>query len=338
MSFLNIIIPHHNEDDEMVERMLRSIAIQDGIDFNEDIKLIIIDDNSKTKISPELLKKYNLINIEYYENETNLGPGLSRQKGLELSDSQYVMFMDSDDELFNGAALHIIVSCLKDTGVDLLRTDIVIEFLDKNGNMQYGLCGFDNYVDSLHGKVFKKEYIDKHGIHFSPKLKKLYEDSFFVKTFINVDFDNLKTIALKYPTYKWNYNANSITKKKSKHDKNIDNFSDFFNNGLLQYEFLSKKNSPNANRILIGCMFGVSIMLESNFFDGDDLEDKKKKFEDKLFNLYKKYEDVYNSFDKEELSELYQATLESIKYNNSSLEVKKSFYDFIGMMENREVN
>ena len=338
MSFLDIIIPHHNESNEDVERLLKSIAIQDGINFDEDVKLIFIDDQSKTKIDQELFNKYNLINIEYYENETNLGPGLTRQRGLELSDAQYVMFLDSDDELFNGAALHIIVSCLRETGVDLLRTDLVVEFLDKDGKMQYGLCGYDNFIDSLHGKVFKKSYIDKHGIHFSPKLKKLFEDGFFVKTFINVDFDNLRTIALKYPTYKWNYNENSISRKKSKHNKIVDNFSDYFNSGILQYEFLKEKNSVNANRILINSLFGISIILESNYFDGKDLEEKKVKFEDKLFKLYKKYENIYNSFNDEELDNMYNGTLESIKYNNDSLEVKKSFKEFVYMMETREVN
>ena len=60
-------------------------------------ELFIVDDAS---LEPYILPsecKSVLKNITLLRNITNLGPGLSRQKGLDLAKGDYVCFLDSDD-------------------------------------------------------------------------------------------------------------------------------------------------------------------------------------------------------------------------------------------------
>lgn len=76
---ISIIIPCYN-DEENLRNCLKTIP-QDS-----SIEVIIIDDCSDIAIP-----------YATYRNECNQGPGASRQKGLELSSGDYIIFMDSDD-------------------------------------------------------------------------------------------------------------------------------------------------------------------------------------------------------------------------------------------------
>ena len=50
-------------------------------------------------------EEYNLfkdkMNIEIYRLNKNMGPGYARQYGIEKSESEYILFMDSDDLLYD---------------------------------------------------------------------------------------------------------------------------------------------------------------------------------------------------------------------------------------------
>lgn len=65
------------------------------------IEVIVIDDCS-TDNSFEEARDYSLkndIDLKIIRNEINVGPGLSRNKGIESATGEYVTFVDSDDYL-----------------------------------------------------------------------------------------------------------------------------------------------------------------------------------------------------------------------------------------------
>jgi len=92
-SKIGFIIPVYNGVDYLDE-CLQSIIQQNF----EDWSVILIDDCS-TDGSLELCYTYTSADkrIVTYENKTRVGPGLSRNIGLEHADSEYVFFMDADD-------------------------------------------------------------------------------------------------------------------------------------------------------------------------------------------------------------------------------------------------
>jgi glycosyltransferase involved in cell wall biosynthesis len=64
----------------------------------EEFEIIIIDDNSSDetlKIAKNFKKKRN--NVTVLHNQKNLGPGLSRNKGLDIAKGDYIYFVDGDD-------------------------------------------------------------------------------------------------------------------------------------------------------------------------------------------------------------------------------------------------
>ncbi len=98
MYLVSLIIPIYNAEN-FLENTINSV-INQSIGFHN-IELILIDDNSKDdsrKIINEYSKKYD--NIHCYYSDKNHGfPGFGRNVGLENSTTEYVMFMDNDDEL-----------------------------------------------------------------------------------------------------------------------------------------------------------------------------------------------------------------------------------------------
>jgi teichuronic acid biosynthesis glycosyltransferase TuaG len=94
---VSVVIPVYNAG-SFFDRTLDSIIHQTyPID-----ELIIVNDNS-TDNTCQIIKNYiNLIDnlnfkIELINNETNLGPGISRNKGIELAKNSIIAFCDADD-------------------------------------------------------------------------------------------------------------------------------------------------------------------------------------------------------------------------------------------------
>ena len=87
---ISVIIPTHNRF-EFLSELISSIFSQSYQNF----EIILIDDVSSDKTS-EVYGNYHDKRLKYYRNHENLGAGLSRQKGYNLSDGDYIIFCDDD--------------------------------------------------------------------------------------------------------------------------------------------------------------------------------------------------------------------------------------------------
>lgn len=91
---ISVIIPCYNSE-EYIERCLLSIAKQTFTDF----EIIIADDCSLDR-TVELAQSFlseQCIKFRILKNEKNLGPSLSRKRGIEQAKGEYIAFCDSDD-------------------------------------------------------------------------------------------------------------------------------------------------------------------------------------------------------------------------------------------------
>lgn len=93
--FFSVISPNYNSGNKLL-RAVRSL-----FGNNASFEHIVIDDCSSDK-SLKLVEEFgNSTNI--VRNEKNLGPGPSRNKGLQLAKGRYIIFLDSDDFFVPGA-------------------------------------------------------------------------------------------------------------------------------------------------------------------------------------------------------------------------------------------
>ena len=75
-----------------LEQSIKSILNQTYQNF----EIILINDDSENK---NFISKFSRLDnrIRLVHNENNLGAGLSRNRGLELSNGEYIAFCDCDD-------------------------------------------------------------------------------------------------------------------------------------------------------------------------------------------------------------------------------------------------
>ena len=116
MSFFSIIIPVHNTE-KYLKHCINSILHQKFDDY----EIILIDDFSTDK-SEAICKSYKKNkNFQVHRNESQIGPGLSRNIGIKLSKGKYLIFLDSDDLLYDNS-LQGSFKLLKNKNKDVLIT------------------------------------------------------------------------------------------------------------------------------------------------------------------------------------------------------------------------
>ena len=87
---VSIIIPYYNKKDTIL-RSVNSVLTQTYNGW----ELIIIDDFSENKIDENTLPQDYRIKIVF--NESNIGAAGTRQRGLEISQGDFLAFLDADD-------------------------------------------------------------------------------------------------------------------------------------------------------------------------------------------------------------------------------------------------
>lgn len=195
---LTVIIPIWN-DKEHLGRCLNSIKAANN---NRIADVLIIDDGSDCDYS-DIIVEFDL-KISVHKNDKNMGVGYSRKKGLELSDTEWITYIDSDD---------------------YIRPDFFNQFIqfrqDYPGKLMY--CGKIDVVEDssktnnlstpIHfgGKFFNIRLFSKYGIKMSSE--RMAEDIYLgnVLQYLNLAYDFM-VISDKASIYVWQHtNKKSLT-------------------------------------------------------------------------------------------------------------------------------
>jgi glycosyltransferase involved in cell wall biosynthesis len=125
MSKISIIIPVYNASNFLV-RCLDSVLSQ----TLSDIEVICIDDCSSDN-SFEILKDYvqKDSRIKVYKNEQNIGQGLTRNKGIDFANGEYIAFVDSDDWI-EPNMYEVLYSNTSNKKYDLICCNLIYHFPD----------------------------------------------------------------------------------------------------------------------------------------------------------------------------------------------------------------
>lgn len=141
MSKISIIIPVYNTG-KHIEKCLNSIVNQTE---NQDLEIIIINDgstdNSEDIITQYIQKHKDTLNIKYYSKE-NEGVAKTRNFGIEKAQSEYIMFVDSDDYI-ELKAIGILKKYIEQN-IDLIK--FKLKRIDENNSI----------IENVQGPVFDK--------------------------------------------------------------------------------------------------------------------------------------------------------------------------------------
>lgn len=196
---VSIIIPVYNAE-KTLERCVDSIINNTYHNF----ELILIDDNSQDQ-SLSLCYKYKSEYTIIHHNMNNRGASYSRNKGIELSSGEYIMFVDSDDwiepdyiSLFVNS-INNNKDCLVVSGYcnhDESNSGVLGLIKPKKGN--YLALYEDTLLQQLWNKIFDANIIKDNTIQFNEELI-IGEDFDFVLNYIDAIKENKVIIINSMP-------------------------------------------------------------------------------------------------------------------------------------------
>ncbi len=192
---LSIIVPVYNSE-LFIKETIDKIYLQNY----PKIELIIIDDGSTDKTA-EIIQT-NFPNVKYYFQE-NKGHASAKNKGLELSNGEYIIFLDSDD-FWEENSLFILSEFLLKNPDTLIVEGKIREFSTQNNEIQFITEGY--YMSSFGTCMFRKDVFDTVGL-FDERLICATDIDWFIRAWENnIEKSRVDHIILNYRKH-----ANSLT-------------------------------------------------------------------------------------------------------------------------------
>ena len=171
---VDIIMPCYYANN-ILRPALNKIASQTVIN---DITLIMVNDcspNTNCEYQDLIAEYQNKIHIRYLKTSNNVGPGESRQLGLDNATSEWVTFHDDDDELYDEHSIENYLNAIKKHPKAVSVTGGVLykNFLTHTDDTYYNMFHLPNNT------LFKREILQQLNIHFEPLLSYREEDGCF---------------------------------------------------------------------------------------------------------------------------------------------------------------
>lgn len=250
---LNIIIPLY-KGKEVIKDCLNSLCAQTKKEFFVTI-IQDFDNEDYTEIIREYSKKLHIL---FLKNNENIGAGLTRQRGIDVSDRfDYLLFLDVDD-ILNPRAVELLYTYSKSKFADVTTSKIIVEKKYTRGHILSG----KQANTWLHGKIYRTKYLKDNNIRFHKDIRYNEDVSF---NLLALNYTN-KVYFLDEETYIWRDYRQSVTRK---------DISNFTNQSTWQYLYgyaksmlqLLESNKLTKNLVVTGLMSLYTqsqVLIETN--------------------------------------------------------------------------
>ena len=151
---ISVIVPVYNVSAYIVN-CLKSIVQQD---YSESFECILVDDcgtDNSIELAKEFIAQYSgIVDFSIVTHEHNRGLSAARNTGINLATGDYILFLDSDDEL-NPNCLSMLSSPIKKESYDFVFANYqaVCDWTDMNIPLQIPegpILGQNNIADCYH--------------------------------------------------------------------------------------------------------------------------------------------------------------------------------------------
>ncbi|WP_373472221.1 glycosyltransferase family 2 protein [Carnobacterium alterfunditum] len=265
--FFSVVMPAFNCENT-IGKTITSVLKQSFTDF----ELIIVNDGS-TDDTQQVLERYHSEDSRVkFKTIQNGGPGNARNKGIEITNGRYLLFVDSDDVMKDGT-LEIYANHVKDERIDLVVSSYSMNVLDGEELVDTRLVEAPNqsietheeFLDNIYplmnkqlmyvawNKLFKLEIVKSHGIEFPPYNS--CEDRLFNIHYFNY-VNNCKVVSDVLYDYSFD-GKNSLTNKYF--DNKFDTFVEFYRELLA----LTKKHEKGFSALFLKGVMSCIIPLHS---------------------------------------------------------------------------
>lgn len=260
---IDVIIPAYNVPDDIIFRCLASIACQDIV---EDVEVTIVDDASTKQNYHNVAKRFeSVMKINILRYETNGGPGVARQYGIDHTSNGYMTFIDADDTFNGSLALKALRNGIEiQNGVFQMCVGIFDEVHEQNVPEGEGpvLMEHANDMIWMFGKLYRRSFIDKYKIHFHES-SRANEDNGFNTICRLCTNDREQINFIPAHVYYWHESVNSITRANdcqySYGSSKRDSFYGYVENMIFAVKEAKKRNPYNGYITMwaVNCMVNI---------------------------------------------------------------------------------
>ena len=291
MKKLSICITHYDEDYfTTVKRLLDSITIQQGIDF-EDIEVVIVNDGNIRPLWDYVVTAYPF-QIKIFTIE-HAGVSAARNKALAESVGEYVMFCDCDDMFLSVCSLYVMFKELNSGDYDTMTSLFVEENLD--ANKKYVYINHDNTdCTFIHGKVHRRQFLIDNDIWWNEALT-IHEDSYFNCLCQRVARpERIKRCDSAY--YLWKYRPDSVCRRDS--DYMLKTYCNMIDSNTALVEQFLKRGMTDSAKYYVTCMvFDTYYTMNREPWLAKENRKYKKKVTEAMKVYYAKYKDLLEETD-----------------------------------------
>lgn len=206
MSQFSIVIPCYNCK-ATLGTTLTSIMNQN---LGDKIDVVLVDDCSTEPFDEVIDQFKNTLTLKVVQNETNLGPGMSRQKGLEAAEGDWIVFCDDDDTFVPNTFNRVRTIIRNNPSRNIIQT----KFNEVTEDGQVISYSLEKGMNWIHGKFFKNSFLKENHLSFKEGLS-THEDIYFaILTRHLTNHLNSPVLMCELVTYNWYNRPESLSHKR----------------------------------------------------------------------------------------------------------------------------
>ncbi len=278
MSKVSVIIPTYNRSGLLCSAII-SVLNQTFQDF----EIIVVDDCSRDN-TPDVVRKLNNKKIKYIRNKTNKGEAVARNTGIMNSDSEYIAFLDDDDEwlpekltlqvdLLKNSSLRVGVVYTGYIEVDLTSQKILKKrHPSKKGDI-YKFLLIKNYVGIPSTVMVRRVCFDRIGL-FDKMIPYPTDYDLWIRISKEFHFEYIEKPLVKYHIHKNSISANAETRIRGI-ELMLERYSKAFSshrNAYSQYHirlgvlYCCNGNTKNGRKYFLRAMRIYPVAIRAFFF------------------------------------------------------------------------
>ena len=274
-------------------------------------RVVIVNDNSSYSYKNILDKYSKYMFIEEIVLDRNGGPAVARQKGIDYTDSKYIMFIDSDDYLFSSDSIQKLVDNISLCNSDVAMGNFILERDNKEELVK-------NNSVWMHGKIYRRSFLEDNNIRFNTS--RVNEDNGFNRlvVLLTKNISHLDEVVFVYKE-----NDNSITRRNDRLNKFTGLEGYAYN---MDWAFNEAKKRGVPQKEIEYHALSILIVSYYSYFDLKDKYDVSK-----ILVWFKKVKDWVdiNKFS----NDVVNTFLESNRVNIDDVsKCDMSFYDYYNMI------
>ncbi len=287
---LQILVAQYKEPESVVRRLLSSIALQQGVDF-EDMGVIIANDGSEVLLSEDFLSAWPF--SCRYVKLPHGGISATRNALLRHASADFVMLCDADDMFTDAFALYYILSGIrKAPDTELFSYNFAEELKNRAGRSFFQEHPRDLFC--IHGKIFNRAWLDENGIRYADS-QYCFGDTYFVGLAIRLA---AKKSYCDKAIYLWKHNPASISRSS---DYFITRFDmKLKSDELLIDELLNRRREADARNVALLTLYEAYYMTTQSQWAEAQSAGQRGYTEALLRRLLAKYAGLYAACDRAE--------------------------------------